>query len=275
VTGWPAPVRVASTGSTNADVADWARAGAPEGRALVARAQVAGRGRLGRAWQTDEGAGVAVSVLLRPVDVAPERWSWLPLLVGLAVLDVTDALGVPAGLKWPNDVLVADEKLAGILVERLALPAGPAAVAGVGVNVAAAPAGTAVPATCLAHHGCTVAPDEVADALLAAVRPRYLAWRAAGGDPDRGLHAAYRERCVSLGRQVQVRAPDGSVLSGTAVDVDGSGRLLVRRAEGPGGDGSRIRPMPGAGARSGEPAVVAVAAGDVVHARLAGGSGPG
>jgi BirA family biotin operon repressor/biotin-[acetyl-CoA-carboxylase] ligase len=253
VTGWPAPERVTSTGSTNADVAGWAREGAAEGRALVAAQQTAGRGRLGRTWQTAEGAGVAVSVLLRPVDVAPDRWTWLPLLVGLAVLDVTDGLGVTAGLKWPNDVLVGDEKLAGILVERLALPQGAAAVAGVGVNVGAAPAGTSVPATCLAAHGCRAGPAEVADRLLAAVHDRYLPWRAAGGDPERGLRAAYRARCRSLGRAVAVHRPDGSVLAGTAVDVDGSGRLLVRP------EGGRE--------------AVAVAAGDIVHARLGEGSG--
>ena len=113
------------TGSTNADVAAAARAGASEGTVHVTDLQVAGRGRLDRVWESPAGSGIAVSVLLRPDEISAARWVWLPLLVGLAVDATVRELGVDCGLKWPNDVLVDDRKLAGILLERVETPLGP------------------------------------------------------------------------------------------------------------------------------------------------------
>src|SRR4051812_9314899 len=140
---------VAETGSTNADLAERARGGEAEGAVLVADHQSAGRGRRDRTWTAPPRAGLAVSVLLRPGahQVPPERWSWLTLMAGVAV---TDALirvcGLPATLKWPNDVLVPvlgqDEpgKVAGLLAEVIttdpgATVAGPGVVVGLGINV--------------------------------------------------------------------------------------------------------------------------------------------
>ena len=94
---------------------------------LVAEEQTAGRGRLGRTWTSVPGAALTFSVLLRPATVPPARRGWLPLLAGVAVASavrsVTGAGGrrrcrVDAVLKWPNDVLVGDRKLAGILAEQ-------------------------------------------------------------------------------------------------------------------------------------------------------------
>ena len=132
--------RVASTASTNADVAGAARAGEPEGYVLVADEQTAGRGRLGRSWSSPPGTSLSVSVLLRPAGPPATMWSWLPLLVGVATVEAVRAVSADdAVLKWPNDVLRDGRKLAGILVERVETPVGPAAVAGVGMNLAAAP----------------------------------------------------------------------------------------------------------------------------------------
>jgi BirA family biotin operon repressor/biotin-[acetyl-CoA-carboxylase] ligase len=106
---WRALELVASTGSTNADVAARARAGEPEGLVLVADHQDAGRGRLDRGWVAPPRSSLSVSVLLRPgaAGVPPQRLSWLPLLAGLAVVDaLTRRCGLAARLKWPNDVLV-------------------------------------------------------------------------------------------------------------------------------------------------------------------------
>ena len=101
---------VAATGSTNADVAERARAGAAEGLAVVAEAQTAGRGRLGRVWAAPPRSGLFLSVLLRPSDVAASRWGWLPLLAGTAVRTAVEAVsGVPVRLKWPNDLVVPIE----------------------------------------------------------------------------------------------------------------------------------------------------------------------
>lgn len=101
---------VRETGSTNADVADAARAGKEEGYVLVAEAQSAGRGRLGRTWTAPARSGLFLSVLLRPNDVPPARWGWLPLLVGTAVRTAVDSVsGVPVRLKWPNDLIIVDD----------------------------------------------------------------------------------------------------------------------------------------------------------------------
>ena len=85
-------------------------------------------------------------MLLTPREVDPNRWSWLPLLTGLAVVDVLQRVcGLPARLKWPNDVLVEDRKVSGILAERLVLRSGPAAVVGTGLNVTLTAAELPVP----------------------------------------------------------------------------------------------------------------------------------
>ena len=234
-----------STPSTNADVAEQARAGAPEGVVLVTDHQQAGRGRLDRLWETPPGTALTMSVLLRPT-VPAERWPWLPLLTGVAVLDGLDALGVRAELKWPNDVLLEGRKLAGILAERVETPTGPAAVVGIGLNVAMTEDELPVEtATSLAVEGYDADRDAVRDAVLAALADRYRAWLEAGDDDD--LRTAYVARCISAdGRALRVELPDGSTLTGIGVDVTDGGELVLELR-----DGSRHR----------------VAAGDVVHVR--------
>src|SRR3954471_13181787 len=93
------------TGSTNADVADAARSGVPEGLVVVAEQQLAGRGRRDRQWVSPPRAGLTLSVLLRPGAGVPQRnWGWLPLLAGVALRDaVVRRAEVAADLKWPND----------------------------------------------------------------------------------------------------------------------------------------------------------------------------
>lgn len=223
---------VAQTGSTSSDLAGLARAGAPEGTVVVADHQVTGRGRLDRSWHTPPGTGIAVSVLLRPTGVPVRRWTWLPLLVGVAVTSaVAEATGLRASLKWPNDVLLGGRKLAGILAE--VVPGGDGAVVvGIGLNVTVAAADLPEPATSLLLAG---APDAdrltVLTALLGAVEREYLAWRATGGQPD-GVGAAYRPLCATLGATVRVTLPTGAEVTGEGVDVDDDGRLVVRTATG-------------------------------------------
>src|ERR1700760_588134 len=134
---WTAIDVVASTGSTNADLLARAVAapGAPEGQVLVAEEQPAGGGRLGRSWSSVPGASLTFSLLLRPASVPPDRRGWLPLLAGGGPAAAGRAgAGGDAVLKWPNDVLVGERKLAGILAEQS--PDGSAVVVGTGINVA-------------------------------------------------------------------------------------------------------------------------------------------
>ena len=214
-------------GSTNAELLAAAAQGAPDRSVLVAECQEAGRGRLGRDWVTLPGAGIAVSVLLRPDGVSPDRFGWLPLLAGLAVHDaVSTLLPVVACLKWPNDLLVgeAQRKAGGILAEATTGPNGTAVVLGIGLNVTGAPDD-------LPARGHRTSPPERSgpreptircggrhrldrSALLVAVLTRLAAreaaWRAGGGRPGRRPPPGhYRAVCGSLGAEVRVELPGG------------------------------------------------------------------
>jgi BirA family transcriptional regulator, biotin operon repressor / biotin---[acetyl-CoA-carboxylase] ligase len=174
----------------------------------VADHQTAGRGRLGRTWVAPPGANLLCSILLRPPEV-----SWLSVArVSLAALSVLDGVE-GAGLKWPNDIVIHDLKVAGVLAEV----DGSAVVVGIGVNVAWAPPD--LPATTLAAHGLERTRDEVLDAMLVALIPLIAA-------PDAEVAKAYRERCVTLGRHVRVELSD-ETFTGNAADVADDGALLV------------------------------------------------
>ena len=235
---------VAETASTNADVAAAARAGAAEGLVVIAEVQTAGRGRGDRVWQAPLRSGLAVSVLLRP-PFPRDSWGWLPLLAGLAVVSPLGPLSeLELGLKWPNDVMVGDRKLGGLLAEVV----DDAVVVGLGINVSLRPDELPVPtATSLVIEGSAVTDREpVLRAVLRDLGRRYQGLVAAGGDAERsGLHAAYRSVCTTVGQRVRVTLPGDRVLEGTAVDVDSAGRLVVDTADGR----------------------HALAAGDVVHVR--------
>ena len=239
--------RVAQTGSTNADVAAKAREGAAEGLVVAADHQTAGRGRLGRSWDTPRGGGLAVSALLRPAGVPAQRWPWLPLLAGVVVVEALRICpGVETVLKWPNDVLHGGAKLAGILVERVESAAGPAAVVGIGLNLTVAPHG----ATSLAAAGGSeVEPETVLTTLIGRLSSRYDEWRGQGGDPAPWLAAAYRAVCDTVGRDVQAVLPGGATVEGRAVDVDATGRLVLRTPSGDtpvgAGDVVHLRPLNG------------------------------
>jgi BirA family transcriptional regulator, biotin operon repressor / biotin---[acetyl-CoA-carboxylase] ligase len=241
---------VESTGSTNADLLARAQQGEAEGTVLAAEEQRAGRGRMGRTWTAPPRAALTFSLLLKPA-VPPARRGWLPLLTGVAVAAaVTRATGVETGLKWPNDLLAADAKLAGILAEA----AGDAVVVGIGLNVSTEPAEFpnprpgALPATSLRAAGATALNrEDILLAILDGFERWYRAWQQAGGDPDRsGLRPEYTRLSATIGRTVRAELPGGQALSGPAVGVDSDGRLLVRVSSG---------------------SEVAVAAGDVVHLR--------
>ncbi len=245
---WRAVEVLAESASTNLALAERARAGEAAGLVLVTDHQTAGRGRLDRSWVTPPRAALTFSLLVAPGQVPAARWSWLPLLSGLAVAEgVRRAAGVTAGLKWPNDVLVGEAKVAGILVERVERPGGAVAVVGIGLNVSSTREELPVPtATSLVLAG-SASPDRalLLGEVLAAFSRLFTDWCSAAGDPAAGLHAAYLRACATVGREVRVELPAGPPLVGLAVGVDAAGRLQVDS----GG------------------AVHAVGAGDVVHVR--------
>jgi BirA family transcriptional regulator, biotin operon repressor / biotin---[acetyl-CoA-carboxylase] ligase len=240
---------VDETPSTNALVAARATAGAAEGLVVVAEHQTSGRGRLDRTWVTPPRAALTFSVLLRP-RVPDVRWPWIPLLAGISVVDaVEDAGGPPCALKWPNDVMYDGRKLAGLLVERLETPTGPAAVLGVGLNVSTAEEELPVPgAGSLATAGWPGLDRALLLVrILEVLGKRLRRWSGDSGDPMRGLLEDYEARCETVGRSVRVHLPSGEELVGPAVGIADDGGLLVQAAQG----------------------VVVVSAGDVVHVRPA------
>ena len=246
---WPRPHVTVSTGSTNADLLDLARSGAPEGSVVVADEQTAGRGRLGRAWVSAPGSGLWFSVLVR---MAPDpQRGLLPLLAGVAVAEAARRHGVPAALKWPNDVVVDGDaldgspgprKLAGILAET---DGEDAVVIGIGVNVTQT--GRRAARRRRRHRllleGVTVSRDDLLIDILTVLHGQLDDLRRAGSD---FVMDAYRERCLTIGRDVTVTLPSGDELRGRAVGVGADGQLHVRTAE----------------------TTVSVAAGDVIHATI-------
>lgn len=236
---WPAPRLIGTTGSTNDDAAALARDGAPEGTCVVADEQTAGRGRLDRTWVSPAGAGLWMSVLVRPGCVEAGRIAWLPLVAGLAAADaLKSAVSVRAEVKWPNDIIVSPvacggsggpRKLGGILsVLHPDAGGSRAVVLGIGMNVAMDSAHLPIPtATSVLLEGGT--PDRTAllAALLVALERRIAQWRAG----DAVVEADYRERCATIGRLVRVELPSGEPVSGVVTGIDDDGHLIVEDGE--------------------------------------------
>lgn len=229
------------TGSTNADLLDRAAAGEDiDGAVLIAEHQTAGRGRSNRTWWSPP-AQITLSVGIGTGGIAAASWGWLPLACGVAVVDAVAAVtGITVGLKWPNDLLAGDRKLAGILAE-VARPS--AIVVGIGLNVTLSPEEADEPqATSLLELGVRD-PDRtlLASRVLQDLGHRVGQWRRA--DPQ--LKADYRSHSLTIANTVRAILPGGQELVGSAESVDDQGRLRINTRE----------------------RTVAVSAGDVIHVR--------
>ena len=214
-------------GSTNTELMERARAGAPEGVVVVADHQSAGRGRLGRTWSAESGTALLVSILLRP----PLPITEVPLVLMAAGLAACDGVEAAAGfrprLKWPNDLVVDDRKLAGLLTESSGGD-DPAVVLGLGLNVSAGayPPELAAEATsCQDEVGRPVDRADVLVGLLTALEARYAAVLRAGGRS--ATLAAYRSDSATLGRRVRVDLTTGPPLEGQATRLADDGELVV------------------------------------------------
>lgn len=218
--------------------------------------QIAGRGRSGRAWQAPAGSSLAISVLFRPNLVSQTelaKLSWLPLLAGLAMTKTVNSfLPEPkAKVKWPNDVLVGENKICGILSE--VLPDLSGVVVGSGLNLTLTREQLPVEtATSLAIEGADLAEgethrfDEVLSDYLTNLRQWYQRFAAAGFDANKsGLRQAVIENCVTLNREVRAILPGDTEQIARAITIDDSGRLVLEWQN----------------------QVQAVSAGDIVHMR--------
>jgi BirA family transcriptional regulator, biotin operon repressor / biotin---[acetyl-CoA-carboxylase] ligase len=235
---------VAETGSTNADLITRANAGEDiDDAVLIAEHQTAGRGRQGRGWFDAPGAQIAMSVGIGVADVPTELWGWLPLAMGVAIVETVGRFGGEVVLKWPNDVLAQGRKLAGILAEVAAVPR--VIVVGMGLNVTLRPDEVAAPqAVSLSELGIDVPRVNVVVELLGVLGDHVRDWRDSGGADSR-LAQRYRATCSTLGALVRVELPGERELVGVARDVDDQGRLCIDS------DGEEV----------------VLAAGDVVHLR--------
>ncbi|MGV0627729.1 biotin--[acetyl-CoA-carboxylase] ligase, partial [Mycolicibacter minnesotensis] len=245
--GWRSLDVAAETGSTNADLLARCAAGENvDGAVLLAEHQTAGRGRHGRRWEAPVGSQLSLSVGVAAGTVPTAGWGWLPLATGVAVADaVAEVTGLQVGLKWPNDVLVGDGKLAGILAE-VAAPQ-QLIVVGLGLNVTMTAAQAPVPtAVSLAMIGATdLDRNRWAVTILRHLASRIAAWRAAGGADD-ALIADYRRRSCTLGVEVRADIPGDQRVEGLAESIDETGRLLINTGAGvvtvSAGDVTRLRP---------------------------------
>lgn len=218
---------VTSTGSTNADLRGHAddADGWPHFSVLVTRDQTRGRGRLDRSWTAPADAALAVSVLIRrPLPV--EMRGWIPLMAGVAMARAVRAQ-LPeraVAVKWPNDVLVDDRKISGILAEATA----DAVILGAGINTTMTAEQLPVPtATSFAVAGGTADEDRLLRDYLGTLHDELEALARAGDAIASGLHGAATAHSATLGRTVRVWLPGDRVLDGTATSLDDEGRLIV------------------------------------------------
>ena len=269
--GIPRLTVLESTGSTNADLlrgvtedpGAW-----PDLSVLTAEYQSDARGRLDRRWEAPARSSVSVSLVLLPVNGAgrplpTHRYSWLSLLAALALREaLTETAGLPAELKWPNDVLVRGRKIAGILAQLGPLGAGgaPPVILGTGLNVTLTEPELPVPTatSVLLENPDTVDRTELLKSYLSRFATLYRSFCNADGDPTAGmaggpsLHKRVEHFLSTLGKQVRAQLPGDHEIIGHATRLDEYGSLLVVDAAGhehvvTAGDVVHLRPWNPAG----------------------------
>ncbi len=218
-------IRVALTGSTNDDVRNAAEAGEGEGLVIVAKQQSSGRGRQGRVWQSPEG-NLYASILLKPTIPASE-WPTYSFVVALAVHEAIKSV-LPQSdvkLKWPNDVLVNDQKISGVLIET----SGDALITGIGINVRHYPTDALYPCTSIATEGNAQAEvDQVLNNLLSALSHWHDVRQTKGFEPVRTAWLTHARQGT-----LQVRLPQAETpLHGRMNGLDQHGNLLLRLEDG-------------------------------------------
>lgn len=219
--GVQAPVRFDEvTGSTQRTALELAEAGAPEWTLVAAGHQTEGRGRLGRTWLDEPGRALLLSLVLRP-ELEPDRGGLLPLLAGSSMARACEAVaGIPVSCKWPNDLMIDDRKVGGLLAESmLEGESFTFVVLGVGVNLGAAPG---VPgAAALGEVDPVAVLERFLDTFVRHYEPAHPAFAGA-------VVEGYRRVCATIGRRVRATTTEGALVEGEAMDVDERGGLVVR-----------------------------------------------
>lgn len=237
---------VDSTGSTNADLLrgvtedprSW-----PDLSVLTAEHQSAARGRLDRRWEAPPRSSVSVSIVLRPVNadgrpLPTHSYSWLSLLSALALREaLLETAGIPAELKWPNDVLVRGRKIAGILAQLgpMGDGAAPPVILGTGLNVTLTEGELPVPTatSVMLEDSATADRTALLKSYLSRFAMLYRSFCNADGDPAAGmaggpsLHKRVEAVLSTLGKQVRAQLPGDHEIIGHATRLDDYGSLLV------------------------------------------------
>lgn len=214
-----------SIGSTNDEATRLAREGAAHGTVVHADEQTAGRGRLSRRWLSPPG-NVYLSVVLRP-GLPVARTVEIGFVAALAVADAVDALlprQLRSTLKWPNDVLLRDGKIAGILSDQ----ADDALILGIGLNVLQAPSGMSHQVSTIVGCGGLATVDGARDRLLTSLASWFDIWQQEGFAP---IRAAWLARAHPIGSSLNVRLGEHFV-AGTFAGIDDDGALLLDTSDG-------------------------------------------
>ena len=235
--------------STNTEALKQARLGAEEGHCVVARQQTAGRGRHGRTWISPEGAGLYFSIVLRP-KIEPKHLTLITLMAGVAVHDTLAEFGLEPDIKWVNDLLVNEKKIAGILAETTETDTGLAVVVGIGINIKSSnfPPEIAETATSLENESDrTVTFSSLEETLIRSFACLYEMLQRPDGTAEI-LKEWQRRSSYFSGKEVAVRLAN-ETFTGTTDGLEPSGALRVLKPDGE---------------------VVAVTAGEVERLRSAG-----
>ncbi|MEQ1794632.1 MAG: biotin--[acetyl-CoA-carboxylase] ligase [Nitrospira sp.] len=246
--------------STNSEAMALAQSGAEDGTVVVAESQSAGRGRHARTWFSPPGLNLSCSIIVRGLGqgLSLADWlSWVPLTTALAVAEAVQTVAATSlALKWPNDLLLGERKVGGILCESsLTLPTNPVVVIGIGLNVN-------VPKELFPDELRPIATSLFESSHQLIDRNRLLAQllldleqsldELRDHGPSRLLQA-YTRRCTTLGRQVRVMLGAHEEITGTAVTITADGTLQVKPTSGNSGTDNA--------------ALIDVRAGDVIHVR--------
>jgi BirA family biotin operon repressor/biotin-[acetyl-CoA-carboxylase] ligase len=226
-------LRFDSLPSTNLEAARLASEGAPEALCVVAREQTAGRGRLQREWRSPKDAGLYFSIVLRPI-LPQQSWALLTLMAAVAVHDaLLEAFDINADIKWPNDLLVDDKKICGILAETVETKQGRAVVVGIGINLTkdAVPKGLHLETIAVENvTGRSEQPERILNTLTSALTKYYELLNEAGG--SQFVIAEWLARSsYGAGKLVRVTESDES-FEGTTRGLEGDGALRVETVGG-------------------------------------------
>lgn len=227
-------------GSTNTEAAEHARRGADEGVCIVADEQTAGRGRQGREWLSEKGSGLFMSLVLRPT-LNPKHLTLIPLMAAVAVYDVLlKAFLIEPDIKWPNDILVHEKKICGILSEAVETSSGMAVILGVGINMKGRGPDNAT--SIERESALPAARDEIVDALTDEIAKLYTIL----GQAPNVIVDEWKKRSTYFeGKAVEVSS-GGERFTGVTCGLEENGALRVKTTDGvlrviQAGDVERVR----------------------------------